>query len=95
MEYIGKFTLGLISIVLGVLLGGLIVMNFWTWFIVPVFNLKVLTFGNAIGISTFLTLFKTANIGQKTDVSSSTILLTSLVYQLLIFGSGWIVSLFI
>lgn len=95
MEYIGKMTLYLISIVLGVLLGGVIVMNFWEWFIAPVFSLRILTFGNAIGISTCLTLFKTANFGQKKEVSSSTILLSSLIYQLLMLGTGWIVSLFI
>lgn len=95
MEYIGKFTFYIISIVIGVILGGLIVMNFWEWFIYPVFNFKMLTYSESVGISVFLTLLKTASYTQKPTVETHITVITSLIYQLLILGFGWLISLFI
>lgn len=41
-------------VALFLLLTGLVVSDLWEWFIVPIFGLEPLTFGQAIGLSLFL-----------------------------------------
>lgn len=95
MEYIGKASTYLFGLVIGILLGGLLVMKFWSWFIVPTFGIDLLTFGQAVGLSVFITLFKSVNFNKESDHSPQLLMISLIVYQLLLLGFGWIISLFI
>ncbi len=52
MEKIGIFVVAMVVLVVPMaLLNGWVVMLLWEWFIVPVTNLRVLVFGEALGVS--------------------------------------------
>lgn len=95
MKTFGIICASILSIVIGIVLGGVIVMKFWEWFINPVFHVGLLSLGQAIGISTFITLFKATSFNKKSDVDTSVALVSSIIYQLFLLGFGWIISLFI
>lgn len=95
MKVFGIICASILSIVIGIVLGGVLVMKFWEWFINPVFHVGLLSLGKAVGISTFITLFKTGSLDKKSDVGTMTVMISSVIYQSLLLGLGWIISLFI
>lgn len=95
MKTFGIICASILSIVIGIVLGGVLVMKFWEWFINPVFYIGLLSLGQAVGISSFITLFKTVSFDKKSDVGTMTVMISSVVYQSLLLGLGWIISLFI
>lgn len=95
MKTFGIICASILSIVIGIVLGGVLVMKFWEWFINPVFYIGLLSLGQSVGISTFITLFKTTSFNKKSDVDASVAVVSSIIYQLFLLGFGWIISLFI
>lgn len=95
MKTFGIICASILSIIIGIVLGGVLVMKFWEWFINPVFHIGLLSLGQAVGISTFITLFKTTSFNEKSDVDASVAVVSSIIYQLFLLGFGWIISLFI
>lgn len=95
MKTFGIICASILSIIIGIVLGGVLVMKFWEWFINPVFHVGLLSLGQSVGISTFITLFKTTSFNKKSDVDASVSIVSSITYQLFLLGFGWIISLFI
>lgn len=87
--------ISVLSIIIGVVLGGVLVMKFWEWFVNPVFRIGLLSLGQSIGIYTFITLFKTITFDKKSDVGTTTVMLSSVVYQVFLLVFGWGISMFI
>lgn len=66
MKELGKIFLILLGLTYGALVGGLTVLKFYTWFLLPVFTtLPIITFTQAIGISMFLSILKTSKDKSK------------------------------
>lgn len=95
MKVFGTICAYLFSFSIGIILGGLLVMKFWEWFINPVFNLGLLSLTQAIGLSVFITLFKTVSFGKKEKADLGSLIALSITYQVILLGFGWIISLFI
>lgn len=95
MKVFGTICAYLFSFSIGILLGGVLVMKFWEWFINPVFNLGLLSLTQAIGLSVFITLFKTVSYEKKDNADSWTRIYLPIIYKVILLGFGWIISLFI
>ena len=55
MKTFGKFVAAIVMMIIGIIVGGLVLMMTWRWFIIPVFpSLPVLTLAQAIGINIFI-----------------------------------------
>lgn len=95
MEYIGKISTYFFGLVISILLGGLLVFKFWSWFIIPVFDVQPLIFGQAVGLSTVLSLFRLSVSTQKPDYGTAELMLSTILTELLLLGFGWVISWFI
>lgn len=108
-----KLLIALTATVLGVMLmflGAFILLDLWSWFIVPVFAVKELTIASAMGLSLVGSFFKVhtsisgANIIAKLDLiesetsdkyrSVSNLIAATIVY-LMTWGIGAIIQMFI
>lgn len=97
MKFIGSFVVVTSCIVLGVLWGGYVFSILWGWFMVPIFQLPVLTVAQGIGIVLVMTLYIPSQKSEKKDfkeIFCDSILL-SIFRPLLALGIGWIVRLFL
>lgn len=95
MKVFGTICPYLFSFAIDIILGGVLVMKFWEWFINPVFNIGLLNLTQAIGLSVFITLFKTVSFGKKDKADLGVLIASSITYQVILLGFGWIISLFI
>lgn len=96
MKNFGIIMYMLLTIIVGMFIGGFIISKLWGWFIVPTFGLNYLTILQAIGISLFVSLFKTQKKSKKEfDIMNYTEqFFQVLVYSGLILFISWIVSMF-
>lgn len=92
MEYIGKFIVWLIGIVISTILQGIVFSSLWKWFVVSIFEVKELSIGQAIGLSFFLScvIMKRKDIDNEEKHWSEPILY-SIVINLTMWGMGYIV----
>ena len=76
------------------LIGGFMILKFWEWFIIPVFTFApVINIGQAIGLSLFLSLFKSSvSIKRQYRDDES---YTQLAQAIFVFVLGWIIHLII
>ena len=54
MDTIGKSFVGIILIIVDFIVGGLFLMMFWKWFIVPAFGVEELSFRISVGVAFFI-----------------------------------------
>lgn len=87
--------LGLLFLVPAVLFRGYVLTVLWVWFVMPVFNLPVLTIGYAIGISGLVSLL-TLQV-KKNDKAFDMLeaVLVSVCVTLVYWGGGSIAHFFI
>ena len=96
MEKFGKFTFGLITYIAHILINGFMIMKFWGWFIVPVFQVQYLHFSGCIGLGVFVIIFKTHKREPEKkfkELVEDTFYYTT--FDVILLLVGWIVYLFI
>lgn len=97
MEAFGKFITGLILTIFLTIVGGFVLVKFWDWFIIPIFQFKSLTLIQAIGLSYFISYIKTTfkrNEDEFDFVKMISQMIFSLIMFVLLFGIGYIIHLF-
>ena len=99
METFGKFMLGVIMIIIGILVSGFMLFKLWAWFVVPVFeSLPQMTFSQSVGLALFLSIMFARNPQTKDDEDFSDLIgkfLAGLLISVFLFGFSWIVYLII
>lgn len=92
----GRFCLStFVSVPMGLMLWGLVVMKYWLWFIAPVFSMEVLAYGQAVGLAAVVQLLRIKN-AKGDDASYSAILdhmLWVIVAVPVMLGIGWVTHL--
>jgi hypothetical protein len=87
--------LGIALLIAGsVVYNGLIFSFFWKWFIVPVFQTNILTVGQSVGLSLFIT-YATMHKANENTKGLAHALWTSIVGKTILFGLGFIYSYFV
>lgn len=76
-------TLGILSLLLGIALRGLIIAQYWAWFVVGYFHLPPLGIWLAYGFSMFVSLFVPSNY-QKDERAAKMSVLAGSLYMLLL-----------
>lgn len=96
MENFGKFCLFILLMFLAATLSGLVISKLWLWFVVPTFGLVPITIVQSIGLSLLVGIFKGVKSSGKDDSFKEIVekSLTGMITILMLFGIGWIVSLF-
>lgn len=100
MSTFGKICISIVLLTGSSLFAGLVFVQLWEWFIAKPFHLPVLTLPHGIGI-TCLVGMVTVNEGREQKDNETTMeyvmmgTAKSFFKSLLLFGSGWIVSLFL
>lgn len=95
MEALGKLVLALIATVIRILIHALVVVKFWAWFLVDMFDMFVINFNQAIGIGMLMTLVRGYDNSKKDETDAVTTILTGYVYVFMLLGLGWVVHMFI
>ena len=73
---------------------GFVTYKFWHWFILPVFpNMPLVTLLQAIGLSTFIGLFKGTKESVKKEYREDSSTIIPWIAPLVVFGIGWIIHL--
>lgn len=54
-------------ILLSIAAHGVVVYNYWYWFVMPVFDIGAVTFTEAIGLGMFIGLFKTTDLATNDE----------------------------
>lgn len=86
---------GFVSYILLVLLSGIVLVDLWGWFVVPVFHLAQLNIPQALGFS-LLVGYLTKSINTKQDENSIFYKFgLGFFWSLTMWGLGWIISRFI
>lgn len=86
--------------VIGVILKGFVLSKLWLWFIVPIFNLPILSIPIAIGISIIVAMLTYQIIDTKPDdnvekdVKEWANAVATIIVPLLFLLEGYIVTLF-
>jgi hypothetical protein len=96
MEQFGKFCFATLLVLLSTTAGGFVFMKMWEWFIAPTFNVQTLSFVQSIGIFLFLTSITAKKVSE--DLTSKELFdLFSklLLYDALMLGVAWIITLFL
>ena len=81
--------------IFAVILGGIVLVDLWAWFIVPVFHMGVLNIPQAIGISILVGYMTHQVSHSKQTESMANIFLVGFIRVLMAWGMGWIVHQFI
>ena len=93
-EWIGKVIAGAVILLFGILLGGIVVRDLWSWFFVTSFGLPELSIASAIGIS-LMVGWLTKNIEETKKEEFWESLLKNITMVLFIWGTGWIIYQFV
>lgn len=94
MSEFGKVILLILLMIPIFILSGVILNDFWRWFVIPVFNLPYLGIGPAIGLSMTAHLFVGSSSGTSKDVDDDEFLhrlLTKAFSALAFWGIGAII----
>lgn len=85
------------SIIVGMVWGGWVFSQLWSWFIVPVFGLPALSVAQAMGISLVVSSLASHNQKEEKDLTASMIRLgVNAVFSPLMFlVIGWLLQSFI
>jgi hypothetical protein len=96
MENFGKFSFGLLSIVITVLFGGFVFMTLWEWFVVYSFNVSALTLIQSVGVMFFWGYLKAKRNADEKLTWKIFLKDTkdSLMFHGIALGIGWIITLF-
>ena len=77
------------------LISGLLVLKFWNWFVILIFDLPELNLAKAIGLSLVVALFTMKLNKEDKDMKEITELFIKKIVILFVFLlEGWIVTLF-
>jgi len=98
MVELGKFFVGMMFIVIAIMISGFVLMRIWGWFIVPVFPLEYLLYGQAVGLAMFISLAmkSTTPTSKSTDFGDIMMeFFISILYTGFVFGFAWITHLII
>lgn len=96
MDAIGKFFTGLILLIITAVIGGFIMIKFWSWFVLPVFFLPSLSLIQAIGFNFFLSWIFYQKRDKKKDYNFSKFMedfFDSLLSSAAVFFIGWLIHL--
>jgi len=95
MKTLKDFFWGLIMIPIELLISGLLVLKFWNWFVILIFDLPELNLAKAIGLSLVVALFTMKLNKEDKDMKEITELFIKKIVILFVFLlEGWIVTLF-
>ena len=89
--FLGGIILGLLLVAMVALVRAFVLIRLWAWFIVPTFQLPILNYPYAIGLSLVIGLF---TIGIKTEEGKK-ILVYAILGPFLTLFMGWVVKMFI
>jgi len=92
LKGIGKLVGGLALLLYSAFASGLVFFKFYNWFVLPVFDLPIISYLSAVGLSVFLILFK--NLQTDEDTSTEAYIKAIILPWMLLF-MGWFVALFI
>ena len=94
---LGEFAVALLCAAGLIFLKGIILVDLWEWFIIPIFNVKPLTFLSALGLTMFVS-FTTSKGYKKKDKSIQGNItsiakwgLNNALYMLTAWGLAWII----
>lgn len=97
METFGKIIFGMLLFLIMAVFIAFVICQLWGWFVVPVFGLPMLTKVQAYGLLILANLVRYRDNSSKDDDSGYGDILKSyirkLVFMLLYWGTGYIVSL--
>lgn len=97
MEKFGKFMLGFIVTIIGIIVCGFVLSVLWKWFVVATFGVKAITVAQAIGLSVMVKTFRgIKKVEEKFEFEKyvSEIISYGIVSPFLVLGIGWIITLF-
>lgn len=81
--------------VLTTLLAGVVLVDLWVWFVMPIFHVGALNIPQALGIS-LLVGFMTHQISNsKQTEKTATIFVTGAMRPLILWGIGWVIMKFL
>lgn len=86
---------GFVSYILLVLLSGVVLVDLWAWFVVPVFHLVHLDIPQALGISLLVGYLTKQIDTKKSDDKMRNKFVTDFLWALSTWGIGWIISKFL
>ena len=89
--FLGGIILGLLLVAMVALVRAFVLIRLWAWFIVPTFQLPLLNYPYAIGLSLVIGLF---TIGAKTEEGKK-LWFYAILGPFLTLFMGWIVKMFI
>ena len=90
MEAIGKFSSLMLLLIAGLAVDGLLFMKIYHWFVQPVFNLPTLSFVHCIGMTIFISLFRSFRKNDSDDgIMEPLMIILAKLFLLLI---AWFVS---
>lgn len=96
MENIGKICTGIILIMSAFLIKGFVVLKIWDWILVPIFDIKPLSFSQSIGIALILFFMKPVVRNKNPDFKIMfENFLFECLYTLTILLSAFVISIFI
>ena len=97
MENFGKFMTVLLTMIISAICAGFVLMQLWSWIIVPIFGFQLLSLSHSVGLSFFINFVLKGKSKEpdgdfwKSFVKNIINSLTIWVLSLLI---GWIISFF-
>lgn len=97
---VGTITLGIVSVIGGLILKGWVLITLWEWFVIPLFGLPVIGIANAIGliiITTLLVPLENTKRNEEESISKTMGVIAGKAFLAPIFALliGWIVKGFI
>jgi len=100
MKYLLLIPVFIITYILSVILYGWVFSILWSWFIVPLFSLPVLSVPEAIGIAMIIKMityqYQDPSIGNKSIIELiGNLIGIAIIAPFIILFTGWIVTLFI
>jgi hypothetical protein len=97
-----KFLGFIILSIYNVYMQGWVIIDYWNWFLLPVFpELKIITFVEAIYVSTFINLFKNVTRDNYNDtfkakyIDESSKYVYMIITPLVFISIGWLIHIFV
>jgi hypothetical protein len=81
--------------VLVTLLNGVVLVDLWQWFIVPIFHIAPLNIPQALGISLMVGFMAHQISRQKDTEDNRVVLFTAVLRTLSAWGFGWVIMKFL
>lgn len=98
MEAFGKFCFAVLVIIFSCVVGGFVFKTLWLWFIVPTFNVPVLSIAQAMGIMSILNYTKPKVKDNDKERTATDVFIRGLIevvlYAIVALMFGWVVHQF-